>query len=185
MILFMVTARKQNFLNKKITNTLIFTIIIFILISQNNIATISGKQLLTFENQQMVKDDLKDEMNFFCFVIIRLVQGAYCYTFPYTLANILEYTNIQDSSPRLANFIQILIEITVEIGNRNPLIFPHAITYAIGKGRIHTYGLLGHGNGGSWGYGIAEFYLIGFTGIRFHHQDGGITMIGWALWCKY
>jgi hypothetical protein len=133
----------------------------------------------------MYKDDLKNDINYFCFVLIALVNGGYYYTFPISIAMLLEYSNITSTFPKLSNFLFLLFEISSEIGLSNPIVFPHTLTHVIGKGRIHTIGLLGQKTGGSAGYGLAEFWLIGFTGIRCYTNDGDIVMMGWALWCKY
>lgn len=184
-ILFTGTKNRLDIMQTNLAKNLIVIIIFFILISQINITSIPAHNSIMDEYQTLEDNDLKDEMNFLCFVRLGLVDGAYCYTVPYIIFNLLEYTNIQQSSPKLSNFLQIVGEIILEIEARNPFIFPHSLTYVVGKGRIHTFGLLGHGIGGSWGYGIAEFRLYGFTGIRVYTKDNDINMIGWALFCTY
>jgi hypothetical protein len=178
-----ITKIKQS-INKS-TKLLIILIILINLLFQNVFATTTESKLKVESFHQIYKDESKDEMNFYCFVRLALVNGAYCYTIPYSIAMLLEFTNLTSTSPRISKLLHLILEISCEIGYKNPIIFPHTITYAAGKGRIHTFGLLGHGNGGSSGYGIADFLLIGFTGIRYYPKDGGIVMLGWAVWCKY
>ena len=164
---------------------LFFIIILTNLLLQNVFASTIESNLKIESYNQNFKDDLKDQMNFLCFVRIGLIDGAYCYTLPYSIAMLLEFTNLTSTSPRISKLLHLIMEISCEIGYKNPIIFPHTITYVVGKGRIHTFGLLGHGTGGSYGYGIADFLLIGFTGIRYYPKDGGVVMLGWALWCEY
>ena len=184
MILFTDVKQVKYSINQ-LTKILTFLIILISLVSVNTYATTIESKLKMDEFNQIYKDDLKNEMNFFSFVIITMVEGAYYYTFPISIGLLLEYTNLTSTFPKLSNFLFLLFEISSEIGLSNPIVFPHTLTHVTGRGQIHTFGLLGEGTGGSSGYGTVDFWLIGFTGLRGYTNDGFIKMIGWALWCKY
>jgi len=183
-IIFIEKTRKSIALNNR-SLRIIFSVIIIILLSQNFVIAISEENEKITSNIKFDGDRLVDDINFLCFVNIRMSECGYGYTFPFILSLFLSYTEFQERFPEFGELIHIIQEISLEIGNCNPIVFPHFITHIEGKGCIDTFGLLGHGEDNSGGYGVITFHLIGFRGIKYKLKDSGLNMIGWAYCCIY
>jgi hypothetical protein len=184
-ILFIQKTSKSNGSYRKLRDVLLLSLIFFILISQSSIIVITKEQSTENPNEPIVNNDLKDFINFFCFIRIdQCVQ--YHHQLPKTLWKLYEFLN-DKGMIYLPNSIAILSHIFLRIGMMSPIIFHHMLTFVGFNSKsvtVHTYGLFGYRALHRQTNLYPTAYLIGFTGFRqINYSNGAISMIGWALCC--